>query len=304
MTNKLPILLVTFNRKDLLNELVDSVRSYSPCRIYISSDGPRNDEEAAVVFEVRTILTSIIDWDCHIEYLYHTKNLGCKYAVDSAIRWFFSKEEKGIVLEDDCIPTPAFFTYCEKGLEELKDRKDVGLITGRNELEEWGTRDCFLSTKFICWGWASWSDRFINVDVELGYRSNEIIEFKTFSLLEYLHIRGISNLMKSSSVNSWAYAYDFNFRRSSYKCLVPRYNLVSNIGFGPNSGTHSSSRNFENIRAFNKYIDVFSNDINHDSRFLSKYLLSKYGWIRLLILALIPNARKLKKKYLGSFNLW
>ena len=33
--------------------------------------------------------------------------------MSTAISWFFEQEERGIILEDDCVPNLDFFTFCE-----------------------------------------------------------------------------------------------------------------------------------------------------------------------------------------------
>ena len=60
---------------------------------------------------MRDYLSSNVDWDCEVKTLFRDKNLGCKYAVSSAIDWFFENEEMGIILEDDCLPSQSFFWY-------------------------------------------------------------------------------------------------------------------------------------------------------------------------------------------------
>ena len=47
-------------------------------------------------------------------------------AVSSAIGWFFEQEAEGIILEDDCLPAPAFFNFCDNLLEKYRnDTQDI-----------------------------------------------------------------------------------------------------------------------------------------------------------------------------------
>ena len=80
IVNKVPILLITFNRVETTKKVLESIRSYKPSSIYLSSDGPRNDSELKIVEEVRELLDNSIDWNCKIYKKYNSKNLGCKYS--------------------------------------------------------------------------------------------------------------------------------------------------------------------------------------------------------------------------------
>ena len=45
-----------------------------------------------------------------IESLYSDVNQSCRLGVSRAITWFFEQVEEGIILEDDCLPHPDFFS--------------------------------------------------------------------------------------------------------------------------------------------------------------------------------------------------
>ncbi|WP_459782781.1 hypothetical protein, partial [Photobacterium sp. R1] len=86
-------------------------------------------------------------------------------------------------------------------------------IGGRREITDFNSGEIQFSSKFFCWGWASWSDRITPVDVELGYqRTLPKTVMQGLSFWEVRHVRGIHNLMLDGLVNSWAYSYDLTFR--------------------------------------------------------------------------------------------
>ena len=105
---------------------------------------------------VRSIIHDV-DWDCDVKNLFHDKNLGCKNAVSDAISWFFSFVDKGIILEDDCLPDLSFFEYCKELLYryELDDR--IGIISGNNFINTSKMEFSYYFTNFPhIWGWATW----------------------------------------------------------------------------------------------------------------------------------------------------
>jgi hypothetical protein len=107
----IPILFMVFNRLDTTYKVFEQLRKIAPQKLYIASDGPRNnrENEKERVEAVREYVLKSIDWDCEVKTLFREENLGCGKAVSGAITWFFENEEMGIILEDDCLPSISFF---------------------------------------------------------------------------------------------------------------------------------------------------------------------------------------------------
>lgn len=279
-----PVLVLFFNRKDTLQPVLASLRQYKPKLIYLASDGPRStvQNETQLVSEIRRFVLDSIDWHCEVKTLFRDENLGCKKAVHEAIQWFFSQEEKGIVLEDDIVPSLNFFHFCEEALDFYQHDKKIGSITGRNELQQWGNQDVFFASRFQCWGWASWADRILNMDVDYGYRRQDDYStlYKATSWEERCYLDSVLGLLQTHQVNSWAYAYDLNFKKNKQLQVYPKLNMVKNIGFGPN-GTHSSSRNSDNVvfyLDFKPQLKDFDS-ITDDKRYIRQKLRIEYGGV-------------------------
>lgn len=132
-----PILFLVFNRPDTTRKVFEKIRQIKPQKLYIAADGPRKDIVAEKIKceEVRSIVTEV-DWECEVETLFRDNNLGCKCAVGNAITWFFKHEEMGIILEDDCLPDPTFFKFCEELLEKYRFDSRVMSISGSNIMKD------------------------------------------------------------------------------------------------------------------------------------------------------------------------
>ena len=129
---KSPILFLVFNRPATTQAVFEIIRQAKPPKLYISADGPRKDRlgESEKCEKVRSIATDV-DWDCEVKTLFREENLGCKQSVSSSIDWFFQHEPEGIILEDDILPLPCFFDFCDELLEKYR-HKNVSMITGDN----------------------------------------------------------------------------------------------------------------------------------------------------------------------------
>ena len=128
-----PVLFIIFNRPDSTKKVFEAIKQAKPSLLYIAADAPRtgNLNDAANCKAARAI-TENIDWPCEVKRLYQAKNLGCSFGPRAAFDWFFAQEPEGIILEDDCVPDPSFFTFAATMLERYRDNKKIISINGTN----------------------------------------------------------------------------------------------------------------------------------------------------------------------------
>ncbi len=99
MSNQLgtAVLFLVFNRLDTTKQVFETIRKAKPTRLYVAADGARVDrlDDVDNVKNVRNYIMENINWDCDVKTLFRETNLGCKYAVSSAISWFFETGRNG-----------------------------------------------------------------------------------------------------------------------------------------------------------------------------------------------------------------
>ena len=243
------VLFLVFNRPDTTAKVFEAIRKAKPPRLYLAADGPRMSRvgEAEKVARVREIATAV-DWPCEVRTLFREENLGCKSAVSGAISWFFEYEEQGIVLEDDCLPNPEFFTFCEKLLERYSMDDRVSVITGNNfqDSHQRGDASYYFSKYNHCWGWATWRRAWQNYQGDLPFwhdwsRSGDWFKH-TPDPVEGRYWAQIFERVGAGQTDSWAYPWTASVWHHGGLTATPNVNLVSNIGFGPDS-THTASVN-------------------------------------------------------------
>jgi len=167
---KVPVLFLIFNRSDTTQLVFNEIRKAQPAQLFIAADGPRKDrpEDIENCRKVREIIRQV-DWDCSVSTLFRDENLGCKRGVSSAIDWFFSHVDEGIILEDDCVPDPSFFPFCQELLERYRDDERIMVISGDNL--QFGRRKSqysyYFSRCFHLWGWATWKRAWDNYDIKM-----------------------------------------------------------------------------------------------------------------------------------------
>lgn len=243
-----PILFIIFNRPDTTQEVFNAIRAIKPKKLYVTADGARKGNQNDLINCPKTREIINIDWDCDLKTLYRDENLGCRNAVSDAITWFFNQEEKGIILEDDCLPDLSFFPFCEELLEKYKDNEQIMLISGDNfqNSKKQGDSSYYFSRYNHIWGWASWRKVWEHYDVDMktfpenkekGFL-NDIFSNKKarnywLTRFEKAH-RG--------EINTWDYQWTYSIFSRNGISILPNENLISNIGFG-NQSTHTAKMN-------------------------------------------------------------
>ena len=242
-----PVLFLIFNREDTARKVFEAIRLQKPKYLFVAADGARKHKEgeAETCQRVRDLIK--VDWDCELKTLFRNENLGCKMALSSAITWFFEHVEQGIILEDDCLPDPSFFPYCEELLERYKDDTRIGHISGDNYLPniiEEGLSYDFCSYAHI-WGWATWRRAWKNYDVNFPFW-NEQKDKRSFLYCnkwdEIFFSSFIPNsLSNRNGISAWDTQWFCTLRVQNQLSIYPTVNMIKNIGFDdPSTATHTT----------------------------------------------------------------
>jgi hypothetical protein len=264
-----PVVFIIFRRPDTTAKVFQAIRQAQPKKLFIIADGPRSDRpgEAEKCAETRSVVANI-DWDCEVFQRYSEANLGCGIGVAQGISWVFEQVEEAIILEDDCLPCPDFFPFCEELLAKYRDDERIMSIGGTNYLKEWMRSDgSYHFSQFPgIWGWATWRRAWRLYDYEM----------KLFP--QALEIKFIHSFFSKSShrlywedlftrldrdpdkMNNWDYQWQFARWVQNGLGITPEVNLISNIGFGA-EGTHT----LEETRFANLEIKEIEFPLKHPS---------------------------------------
>lgn len=244
----IPVLFVVFNRPDIAFTSFKEIRKAAPRRLYIASDAPRETipNEKALVEETRNLLLDNIDWECEVYTLFQEKNLGCGLGVYTAINWFFEHEECGIILEDDCVVNPSFFSYMEELLIRYATDERIGMIAGTNPLVQFSASTSYIFSKYkSCWGWASWRRAWKNMELNMDWREqcyDSVLKNSGYCAWDYKGWKYKLACIDNNVVSAWDWQWYFSLSAQNQLCIYPTKNLVSNIGTDANA-THTSGSN-------------------------------------------------------------
>jgi tetratricopeptide (TPR) repeat protein/predicted O-methyltransferase YrrM len=240
---KTPVVLLIFNRPDITAKVFERIRQAQPPKLFVVADGSRsqNAEDEKKCQEARKIIEGV-DWKCEVFKNYSDVNLGCRQRVSSGLTWVFNQVEEAIILEDDCLPDPSFFRFCDELLEKYRFEQKVMAISGDNfQLGRSRTEFSYYFSRYPhCWGWATWRRAWQHYDHQmLGWKSNRRFLEKIFEREQAIQYwSGIFDRV-ANGFNSWAYVWTYTCWIHQGLVIIPESNLVSNFGFN-SEGTHTT----------------------------------------------------------------
>lgn len=237
--SRLPITLIFYRRPERLKTVLEALRNYRPDTIFAVSDGARPGDAEGVsrVRESRNLLESAIDWPCRVERIYAEKNLGLRDRVESGLDEVFRKTEFSMILEEDCVPKPEFFSFVHEVRARWEGNKNLGAISG----------NCFLPANFRSpvsyflsryphiWGWATWARCWrsrLEGDAVWPIKGGLKSLWPEMDPKETAYWERIFSRVYGHELETWDYRWLLSFWRHGWLAATPIENLVENTGFG------------------------------------------------------------------------
>jgi len=239
------VLIIFFVRDEVLKQTFEAVKKARPRRLLLWQDGPRknrpNDMEG--IERCRKIVEDI-DWDCEVYTKYHEENFGCDPSTFYAQKWAFSLFDKCIILEDDMVANRSFFLFCHELLEKYECDERINHICGVNFLEVY--EDCpndYLFARNGTGAWASWrrvaqgwDENYTFLDKAYYLKNLDTPEKKALYRATYK----TALQRRTTGKAYWESILGFDCMLNNRVVIIPKYNMVSNIGLTENA-THGAN---------------------------------------------------------------
>ncbi|NEP20030.1 MAG: tetratricopeptide repeat protein [Leptolyngbya sp. SIO4C1] len=237
----MPIAFIIFNRPQATRKVLERIRQVRPRRLLVIADGPRVDrpEDLERCRTTRRLMEQI-DWDCEVSTNYSDDNLGCKKRIETGLDWVFEQTEAAIIVEDDCLPDPTFFPFCQHLLAQYSADKRVMQVGGHNPLFQWQFEHqsyhfCYLNSSPH--GWATWRRAWSqyrqpitwNTPKNLAYLEQTILDPRRRDRSYQFYDRIFSS---PDMEDEWIYQWSFVKLSLRGLSIVPAVNLVTHIGAG------------------------------------------------------------------------
>lgn len=296
---EVPVLVIGFNRPEIVRQCIDKLRESKPVNMYFACDGPRENKENEnlLVDEVRSIMEKESDWLCNKHYKYNEKNKGCEVTVSEAVTWVLEDNEYVIVIEDDIIAPYSFLKFAQQMLYQYKDQNNVYQVTSNNvtPLDFPNDEDYCFSIYGHIWGWATWRRAWSHFDLYVNDYKQTLATIDSrddLTKVEKKHFRKtcqrlikVENSDKPIPKNTWDVVWSYIKLRDGGLTIVPKVHLSSNVGV---VGLHSKVQTDSHFRSYEEDFEVakhpqkvercFEYDDYHYNHYLKKppYLIRQW----------------------------
>jgi hypothetical protein len=239
-----PVVIIAFNRPDKTQQLITALAKTAPPKVYTVIDGPRCESDINKCNKVRKLLQNL-PWNCQSQPIVSESNLGCRRRVISGLDIVFEQEDSAIILEDDCLPDPSFFPFCQTLLQYYLNDQRVMHIGGNNFQQGIlrGDASYYFSRHTHCWGWATWKRAWQSIDRTMEHWQtfkdlDGMADWSTDELEKEFYMKELQKCY-DGEIDSWAYIWGYSCLLNHAFGIVPQRNLVSNSGFGEDA-THTT----------------------------------------------------------------
>jgi hypothetical protein len=241
-----PIILFVYNRYEHTKKTVESLKLNklsSNSSLFIFADGNKNSKDKKSVNEVREYITAVTGFK-EIKIIFRERNFGLADSVISGVSEVIRKYGKAIILEDDIIISPYFLKFMNEALDYYENDENIFTISGYNfpvTAPKSYKYDIYISPRPSSWGWATWKNRWDEVD--WNPVENPLLKRRKslHSLLDKAGKDLAPMLLKSveGKISSWAVKYSFTQIQKNAFCIFPLKSLAKNIG------TDATGTNFD-----------------------------------------------------------
>lgn len=234
-----PVIYIFFNRPDVIRKTFPAICAQQPRRLYLIADGPRASKPTDLerCREARATVESMINWDCEVTRDYSEVNLGAGKRIASGLTSGLAKLGEAIVVEDDILGTPAFFSFCSEMLERYRGVPTVHGISGYNPIGRYltGERRAVPALTHLTWGWATWNRAWTAFRGELqGWNEPAVREQIRSYVRDPLYFDELVRafrVVQNREVDAWDYQWIFTMLYERRHAIVSSVNLVENLGF-------------------------------------------------------------------------
>ena len=245
-----PVLFLTYKRFNTAKKVFEVIKKIKPKKLYFASNAAQkkdhykdDNKEIEMVEKVRSLLKEI-NWKCKVVKIFHKKHLPVSLSIPKSISIFFKSEKEGIILEDDCLPSPDFFKFCQIMLKTYKN-KNINAICGSRFVKS-KKNEIYFSKYNHAWGWATWRTSWKKFDPTIKFWKRFKKSKKWLSqnnLIEKRYWEKIFDLTYKQKINTWDYAWTASAWYHNQLSIIPPINLINNIGFGPDATWTIKSKN-------------------------------------------------------------
>lgn len=238
-----PVRVNVWIRPECQRKQFEVLKQARPSIMFLISDGGRNEKEWEALRKNRAIFENEIDWECTVYKIFEEKNNGLYTMSKRGTELIWSTVDRCIFLEDDVVPSVSYFRFCAELLEKYKDDPRIVCICPMNHTEVWEktSSDYFFSERGAICAQATWKRAYELRDRKLEYAKDPYVMNLLRKRLKHDKdcLKTIEGYANNKTHGGHIPGGEFLNRLAVYSqnqlYIIPKYNMVSNIGCTENS---------------------------------------------------------------------
>ena len=274
------LLVVAYLRPKNLEDILRIAFNAGVRKFYVSVDAPKSQDgefKALHNAVIRTVENFQKANNAEIVTHFRNLNVGCSAAVLSSVDWLFRNESIGMILEDDCIPSPDFFHFVNTSMPLIKRERDVWLACGTQFVEGLTQARWYKSRYALTWGWATTRDKWIEMSLKLRGEEVETEYRSKIGYSERLYWEAGARRARTGIIDAWDIPLVQQMLASGKYAILPAHSLVTNVG-NDQVATHTIGHAI----GINTALGSFANDFSYplENREMDEWLQRSFYQIR------------------------
>lgn len=235
MMSHAPVLICVYDRLAHFQTCIESLRrniGAESTRLFITSDGPRDEWSRIRVMEVRKYIATISGFQS-VTLLAPEENTKGQ-VVDEAIQLVFESHDRMIFSEDDNVFGCHFLTFINEGLDLFSADSRVAAICGYVQPEFSAKESGAVAMQYFTpWGYGLWRDK-SSTQAMLHYNSTHKVmrNKEMFSRVNFTlpHVAPMMRAVVNKTLDARDLEMCLHVILQEKFCIFPSTSLVRNIG--------------------------------------------------------------------------
>lgn len=275
MTNA-PITVFVYNRPWHIKQTMEALKKNklaSQSKLFIFSDGPKNERDRKKVEEVRKYIKTI-DGFKSIVITERKENLGLAESIIAGVTEIVNKYGKIIVLEDDLLTSPYFLKFTNESLNFYEKEEKIACIHGYVYPVKAKLPETFFLKHPGCLGWATWKRDWDLFEKDGTTLLRELGQKKLITDFDYNNSYIFTKILKDQikgKIDSWAIRWYASVFLKNKLTLYPGKSLIFHNG-GDNSGTNCGYLKEWDVKISNKPLRIKKIPIQENATVFNEYI--------------------------------
>jgi hypothetical protein len=236
MANNIGVLLIGFNRSELLIENYKHIRKFWEGPIVVVVDGYRIEKEQDKLEQEK--IKFFFQNAINVDFILADINRGCRYGVTWAISEGFKLFQSLFIIEDDCFISENWFKAVLAYIEEPTRAQKNLLISSDCKFKDEGDLRYYYNDSPLIWGWFATRDVWsLNIS---EYEDSEIMDIsKNMSSNVIFNYANMYRFFASKKIDTWDYFFKLSMLNNGIRTLAFNKRFCNNLGHG--YGTHKTT---------------------------------------------------------------